>query len=61
MQVAEFAKLAESLETLLRERKGDDAMRCPLVGSDILGFGVLAEERKLVEVVCLESVRARTD
>lgn len=52
--MAELTKLAESLEALLGEWESDDAMRCPFVRSDGLGFGVLAEERELVEVVLLE-------
>ena len=51
--MAELAKLAESLETLLGEGKGDGAVRCPFVRSDGGRLGMLADERKLVEVELL--------
>lgn len=59
--MAELAKLTKSLESLLGERKCDDAMRCPFVRSDSGRLRVLSEERELIEVVLLGTVRRRRE
>lgn len=53
MQVTKFAELAERLETLLGDREGDDAVRCPFVGPDGGWLGALADEGELIGMVLL--------